>query len=207
MTTNQQIRKFIAETGMSERKFAESLEIDPSQLNRWLSGKHSPTYKTVAKIRKRHPTFPDFEISGEENTSTLVHDMGKQIPYYDIEATAGDIALFTDSNETPSSYFNIPAFSDCNFGINVYGHSMYPKITNGDIILCREVAGREFINFGEIYLIVTKEQRMIKYLKKHTDKTFVKLVSENKEFDDIELPVESILKLYLVKGTIKRNQI
>lgn len=205
MTTGQTIRNYIAKKKISERQFAANVGVRAEQLNKWINDKAKPTLRNIEKVKS---VYPDFNYTTNDNTdSTEQPDHSKEIPYYDIDATAGDISVFSDNSEKPTSYFNIPAFADCSFGMNVYGHSMYPKITNGDIILCREIELRDFFNYGEIYLIITKEQRLIKYIKRHDDKTYLRLESENKEFDTIDLPIKSILKLYLVKGTIKRNQI
>lgn len=131
----------------------------------------------------------------------------KGIPYYDIDATAGDVAVFEEDHEVVNRHFVIPNFNDCDFAINVSGHSMYPKINNGDIILCKRLHDLEVVPLGEIYLIITDEQRLIKYIRKADTRDHYLLVSENPKFDPFEIHRSKIRQLYLVKGRIEKNQI
>lgn len=131
----------------------------------------------------------------------------KLIPYYNIDVTAGAKDLFLDSKETIDYNIDMPGFKDCDFAVPVSGHSMYPKISSGNIIFCKKVNHREFIEYGHIYLIVTNDRRMIKQIRKADDKDSLLLVSENPEYDTFDIKKDLIQHLYLVKGWANKNEI
>lgn len=130
----------------------------------------------------------------------------KLIPYYDIDAIAGNVKIF---NEEKSEYvtqrLSIPAFSDCDMFISISGNSMYPKYCSGEMVALKKITDREVVAFGEAYIIVTKEQRLLKFVKKGKDKDHWLLVSENKDFEPFEIKTSKILHLYIVKGKITKN--
>ena len=131
----------------------------------------------------------------------------KLIPYYNIDVTAGSKDLFTDNRETIDYRIDMPGFKDCDFAVPVSGHSMYPKISSGNIIFCKKVDHKEFIEYGHIYLIVTNDRRMIKQIRRSENKDCLMLVSENPDYDTFDIKKELIQYLYLVKGWANKNEI
>ncbi|OPZ87928.1 MAG: Peptidase S24-like protein [Firmicutes bacterium ADurb.Bin419] len=132
---------------------------------------------------------------------------GKPVPYYDIDATAGNVAIFNeDRSEYIKQYISVPAFADCDMFINISGNSMYPKYCSGELIAIKKIEDREVISFGEAYLIITKEQRLLKYVHKGKDIDHWVLKSENKEFDSFDINHKNkVLHVYIVKGKITKN--
>ena len=177
----------------------------------------NPSYDILKDMATRFPTINvRWLLTGEgdmflRNAGELatVHTQqhGQRIPYYDIDATAGDVSVFETPHEVVDRHFIIPNFNDCDFAINVSGHSMYPKINNGDIIMCKRLNDMEVVPLGEIYLIITDEQRLIKYIRKGETADHYLLVSENPKFDPFEIHRGKIRQLYLVKGRLEKNQI
>ena len=89
----------------------------------------------------------------------------KTIKYYDIDASASPIEMFDPGNGTRYKDVVIPGFGDCDIALNVWGDSMEPILNSGEIILCKEWT-ENFIEFGKIYLVITKNNnRMIKYIQ------------------------------------------
>lgn len=147
-------------------------------------------------------------VSGFSSELERNYTVKKQgIPYYDFEASGGPVEMFNDHQEIPSQYIVIPGMEDCNVALNVWGDSMYPHFTAGDIAVCRKVNDKSLILFGEIYLVITAEFRTIKYLQKHEDRDYVTLRSSNRQNDDVEIRKDQILHLYMVKGKIQRKTI
>jgi SOS-response transcriptional repressor LexA len=83
---------------------------------------------------------------------------------------------------------------------------MYPKIKNGDIVLLKEIS-KDLIMFGEIYLVITNDYRVLKYVRKHTSPDKVILFAENDRFDPVEIGKDDIMKLFLYKGKFEKSQI
>lgn len=125
--------------------------------------------------------------------------------WVDVDATAGGVTVFDDMITKSYIDLSIPEFRDCTDAVNLYGDSMAPLYKSGQIIILKEWT-ESFIDFGNVYLIVTKSgNRMVKYLRKGTDRQHVLCVSENKDFDSFEIEIGDILRLYLVKGSVQKN--
>lgn len=138
----------------------------------------------------------------------------KQIPFYDIDVSASHVEMF-GTKEHPTMYFSIPGFEDCDFGVPVFGHSMYPTFENGCIVACKKINDKTLINFGASYLIITEDYRMIKRLLRNDKPNAVLAISDNEEtrkdgkkkFEAFEIPIDKIRMLYLIKGKITREQL
>lgn len=159
-----------------------------------------------------HPPVPPPSRKFEEPSAT--YSSFKKIPFYDVDVSASSVEMF-GAKEIPSLYFAIPGFEDCDFGVPVFGHSMYPTFENGCIVACKIIHDKNLINFGASYLIITEDYRMIKRILKNDMPRAVLAVSDNEEmrkdgkrkFESFEIPLDKIRKLYLIKGKITREQI
>ena len=81
---------------------------------------------------------------------------------------------------------------------------MEPKIYDGSRIVIREIMNWSDIFYGQIYLIVMDEYRMIKYIRRYEqdEDNYIILRSENKEYDDIKLNKKKIRKLFIVENIL-----
>ena len=81
---------------------------------------------------------------------------------------------------------------------------MQPLIYSGDRIVIRKIESWDYFNYGQVYLIITNEYRLIKRVRRHPkdEENLILLRSENKEYDDIDLPKKEILYLYLVENVL-----
>lgn len=183
----------------TDAEFARSIGITPQNLAKWYD-------RNTFDIDKIVNAFPDIDknwlLTGEE------HVIQKQdnIRYWiDVDATAGGVQQFDDMVTDKYISLSIPEFRDCTDAVNLYGDSMVPLYKSGQIIILKEWK-ESFIDFGNVYLVVTKSgNRMVKYLRKGSDAAHILCVSENKEFDPFEIEKNDILRLYLVKGGISKN--
>lgn len=131
---------------------------------------------------------------------------GKPVPYYDIDATAGNVTIFNEESvEYIKQHIAVPAFADCDMFINVSGNSMYPKYCSGELIALKRLKDFEVIAFNEAYLIVTDEQRLLKYIRKSKEKNMWTLCSENEAYEPFDIHIKKIRFLYIVKGKITKN--
>ena len=80
---------------------------------------------------------------------------------------------------------------------------MKPVINNGDMIANREIKNPQLIFWGQIYVILLEDYRMVKYIRKHDNPDRVILRSENKEYDDIEIEKKEICDLFIVENIIR----
>ena len=87
--------------------------------------------------------------------------------------------------------------------VRVSGDSMSPVIGNGDLIAIREVRNPNLIFWGQIYVVLLDDYRMVKYIRRHPDASQVILRSENSRYDDIEVAKSDIRSLFLVENIIR----
>lgn len=124
---------------------------------------------------------------------------------YDIDATCGidgrDIE-FTDERVIGS--IEAPEINSNSKIIFATGDSMIPLITSGDRIVVRKIESWDYFNYGQVYLIITNDYRFIKRVRKHpaNPEDLILLRSENKEYDDIDLPKREIVHLFIVENIL-----
>jgi phage repressor protein C with HTH and peptisase S24 domain len=214
------LRKFLREIEISPEIAAEKMGVAKGTVYNW-QDKPKLTSEQKDKLRKAgyRPPFEQ-KYNQADSKATESKEPGspviqKQIPIFELDVSASNIQLFSDGPEVISGYMSFPGFEDCDFGIYVRGDSMYPTYKNGYAIACKRINDMEIIQYGEPYLIITAEQRMVKRLQKGSDKQSLLCKSDNpstyedgrKKFEDFEIPRKKILRLYLVKGEANRSQI
>lgn len=174
--------------------------------------KNGNDYDNVREIE--HIKFvKDYDVKNTESLNSnllrnnTLHNFS-HIPFYDFEASAGDVMMFKDTQELTDTYLVIPGMHDCDISLSIWGDSMYPYYTSGDVIICKRVIDKEVISYGDTYLVITQELRLVKYIHPHpTDEHKIILRSANDQYPDIPLHRDKILNLFLVKGKLQRKNI
>lgn len=150
------------------------------------------------------------EPSEVYNTRSDKNISMQRIPLYSLEVSAGIVQLFRDHVPT-KEYISIPNLPKCDGALYVNGDSMYPLLKSGDIVMYKQI---QDINsciyiWGEMYLVAFEVDgdiyTAVKYIQKSTSIDNIKLVSQNKHHDDIDIPKKSIRALALVKASIRIN--
>lgn len=147
----------------------------------------------------------DWLLYGEgKQTKEVIEVVEQGTPVYDIDATCGDLSrpiVFTD--EHIIGHVNLPNVSSNAVIIRANGDSMEPHIHDGDWIAVREVFNFNELYYGQVYLVITDELRLLKYLRKDKDEqNYVILRSENDRYDDIRLAKSSIRSLFIVENVL-----
>ena len=151
-------------------------------------------------------------IKGNRKTRDAIIDL-QEIPLYDLDATAGLSAFFRgDKEANVIDTIRIPNAPRCDGAFGVVGDSMVPLLRSGDTILYKEVLlNIDYIMFGEMYVLSYdlgdwEEVLAVKYVhKSKKGKNYIKLVSENPNHADKDIPFNSVKALALVKVTIRFN--
>lgn len=165
---------------------------------------------TKGEDSSRHEALKDEMRSGKLLPAKKAHlflsqlpekDAADYIPYYDVEITAGRIEqYFDDVDEIPEGYVYAPQYRGCVM-CNVKGNSMYNLIYPGARLYIYQLHNKKYIDFGQIYLVVLNNMRVLKYIRRHpTDDTKITLSSHNKEHDDWDVEKIDIINLFQVKG-------
>lgn len=149
------------------------------------------------------------EVSGESSFA-LKSDkkIGTQdIPLYDLNATAGLTAIFSDLNTNPEDFLRVPNLPPVDGAIYVRGESMTPLLKSGDIIIFKKMElTLDSILWGQIYLLSFEAGgdnfTVVKYVQKSDQPDYIRLVSHNPRFEPKDIPVSSIRALAIVKASL-----
>lgn len=208
------IKQLIALRGLSQSKFADHLGISAANMSKHLNGKLPITIGLVNRICLDYGVARQWLMFGQDTpyaksegenlqeTKGTIAKMG--IPIYDIDVTAGFGPLEKIlTNDRISGYISLPQLHNPHHEriVRVSGNSMEPSISDGSFIAIREVQN-DTIYWGQAYVIVLEDYRMVKIIRRHSDSSKIILHSENPEFDDIEIYRNKIIGLYKVDAII-----
>lgn len=190
----------------------------PDLNTNWLltgEGKMLNVSASESNILSSDSIFPD---SNEEDTSLeplqVAFSRSHYQPIYDIRVCAGQ-GIGLDGNENKIlKWVAIPDFRGCQ-GMMVFGDSMYDKYKSGDVVFFRQVFNRDQIENGQPYIVITREDRLLKLIYDEGDPDYITLVSYNvctnpdgrRTYPDMKIPKKDILFLYKIVGRLERSQI
>lgn len=135
------------------------------------------------------------------------------VPYYEVSLATLEPSVYDVFREhAPEYYVDYRPLNDCTAYLPVYGDSMHPRFSGGEIVAVKEVTNPAIILWGEAYLVVTDERannlitiRLV-YQHKHPDKIILRAANPDYQGDTV-VEKSTIRKLYLVKGKITRYQL
>ena len=158
------------------------------------SDKRCINYEQARRVCNEYGVNTEYLLEGTGtpfgmNLPTAPHPSNADEPRQNIlftstEAFAG-YSVGTDSFATEKgSYFNLPdVFGDGYVAFPITGNSMEPVINDGDIIICREIAGVHEIRENKIYAVRSKGSIWVKYVQPIKDSrgriSALKLISAN----------------------------
>ncbi|MEN5434132.1 S24 family peptidase [Sphingobacterium faecium] len=168
---------------------------------------------TLEKFLKKYSDInPEWLLSGnggmlKTETITPIPELAIGIPLIPVEAFAG-AALnegYSLNFDSIDERYSVPLFDDkgVDFLMYVRGSSMYPRYNSGDVVACRFIRERLFIQWNKVYIIDSKSQgAMIKRLLPSNNPDQVICRSDNKDYIDFEVPLSDIQNIALVVGCI-----
>ncbi len=80
---------------------------------------------------------------------------------------------------------------------------MYPNYQNGDIVACKYLPIDTFFQWNKVYVINTTRGVLVKRVCRSDFDSFITLVSDNKNYDPVELPISEVLSSAIVTGIIR----
>ena len=211
------IKYLIQEESMTQTQFAERIEMDASNLSKHLNGRLPINDSLLNKIVVNLGVSKEWLKNGTDVPfsksaldvpkitigNNLILPGGKGTPVYDVDVTAGPItrsSMFAQENLMGA--IDLPNISEGCSIVRVSGDSMNPVIMNGDMIAVREIANRDLIFWGQIYVLLLEDYRMVKYVRKSPDPSMVILRSENPKYDDMEVAKKEIKDMMIVQNII-----
>ncbi len=206
------IKYLMKEFNYRQVDFARKIDVDTSNLSKYLNGRLPISDSLINRLvvnlgvsKQWLEDGTDLPFAKVPATPTAVAAQQVQAmqgtPVYDIDVTAGSMPrarMFAD--EQIVGWVNLPdvAQSGCRI-VKVSGDSMSPVIQNGDYIAIRELSNTQCIFWGQIYVVILDDYRMLKYVRRNDDPRLVTLRSANPDYDDMEISRSDIRDLMLVQ--------
>lgn len=205
----ENIKRLREARNLTQEQLAAKSGVKRTSITTYETTEHQPSIETAKKLCRVFGISVEDLFTSDLAIKKIKVTEGQERhpkPIYNVEGTAGALVVFQQEKpEFIEGYIDIPQFQDCDFYIKVFGNSMYPKYCNGDLVACRELKDRNIIPYGEAYLIITQEHRMIKYIDGSKNGKELVLRSEHPDFKPFPLNRKDILFLYVIKGKITRN--
>lgn len=174
----------------SQRDFATLLDINENVLSAALNG--NERYLTDNLLKKVNRFF-------EENFSGDGEVFAKgTLPVIPIEAMAGTLGEFADSIHAYDCERMVSPIKGADYAIKVCGDSMTPEIPNGSQILIKKIYEDEFVEWGKIFCLDTKNGAVIKRIYPTPNPEVIECRSINPDYPPFQINVKNINGWYRV---------
>jgi SOS-response transcriptional repressor LexA len=174
----------------TQKEFATLLNINRAVLSAAMNG--NDAYLTDKLMKK-------VEAFYEENFDGSGNKMNKgTLPVIPTEAMAGTLGEFEDSVHAYECERMISPIKGADYAIKVCGDSMSPEIPNGSQILVKKIWEEEFIEWGKIFCLDTRNGAVIKRIYPTDNPDVVECRSVNPEYPPFRVNVRSVFGWYRV---------
>lgn len=227
-TYNRIFSEILPETGLTYQEFGNFCGISKERIEGIYHRQEEINDKEISQIVSRLGLVPSWVTTGngkkyidypidsklireeyEKNKSKTIPIINMEFkgsPYYNVDFIGGFDIVMNDQTINPDYYINYPPYNkEGVVWCNLTGRSMEPELSNGDIIALKPMETPiEYLPTGEIYAIITNDYRTVKRIKMSDRDGFVRLIPSNKEYQEQEIPVSMITKVYAVLGSIRK---
>lgn len=194
-------------------EFARFLDITPQNLSNWYKRN---TYDVnllanlFTNVNKEWLVTGEGEMLKVDNADLPTINYEKRgVPYFDVDFIGGFDIVLNDQTINPLYYIDFKQYNAADYWVNVSGHSMSPEVSNGDMVAIKELNDWPLhLLYGEMYALVTTENRTIKYVRKsNKGDDYLRLVPVNTEkYDEQDIPANIVSKVFKVLGCAKKIQ-
>ena len=122
----------------------------------------------------------------------------KTLPVIPTEAMAGTLGEFADSVHAYDCERMVSPIKGADYAIKVCGDSMTPEIPNGSQILIKKIYEEEFIEWGKIFCLDTRNGAIIKKVYPTDDPDVIECRSVNPQYPPFKVNVKCINGWYRV---------
>ena len=122
----------------------------------------------------------------------------ESIPVIPTEAIAGTLGEFAESIHAYDCERMVSPIKNADYAIKVCGDSMSPEIPNGSQILIKKIFEEEFVEWGKIFCLDTRNGAVIKRIYPTENPEVVECRSTNPDYPPFRINVKSINGWYRV---------
>lgn len=172
-------------------------------LNWLLMGKGIPYRKGSYKPGKDDKEKTDTQAGTAESQEE------RSIPLYNVSAADNLQKLLEDRKQYAVGKISIPDVPRCDGAVCINGDSMYPILKAGDIVGFKVISSPVNIIFGEMYLVSFgiggDEYLTVKCINPSDKEGHLRLVSCNPQHEPMDIPLEAVHTVAIVKFSIRKN--
>lgn len=202
--------------GVTLSALAKKIGASPQNMYDIRSGKVSGVSSEIAdKIISVYPQYKKIWImTGEGNMvkdekTPSIHPDVVMVPVYNLDARGG----FGENDELAPEYvtehmpFSRSIARDGDVVIPIYSDSMTPKFPAGSFVLIRNIQmWREYIEYGASYVLEFMDgRRVIKNIQRSKEKDHYLLESVNPKYEPMDIPKNTIRRVFQVLMSVKRE--
>ena len=156
MTLGERIKRLRNNMGLTQMTFAKSFQVSNGAVAMWETNKRQPDNDTLSKLADFFGVSVDYLLGRDEiKNPPNVYDVDGLVSYEEIGTIC---AGFNGTiNETPTGeIIDIPlsmisgGHKEDYFVLRVQGNSMYPRLLEGDRILCRRCSSVDNGSFAVV---------------------------------------------------------
>lgn len=207
------LAKFMQEKGINDNQITIAAGLSNGLIGKAKVSGKGMTAANIEKILRAYPQLsPEWLLTGNgemlkdrrDKVNAMQSDnTGNGIPLIPIDAMAGFFTGEVTDYDKNCKRLNIPGIK-ADFVVPVSGDSMEPKYFSGDLVACQMVNLSDlFFQWGKVYVIDTDQGVLIKKVKRSKNAGHITLVSENPDYDDIEVQYSHIYHISLVKAIVR----
>lgn len=233
-TINERIKEVIDNSNFkSVSAFAKANDIPQTTLSDCINKGNEPKFGLISKIHNAEPLVSlEWLLTGKgemysknkredkpENTNTPIHTMNepladylptsnfKLLPLQSFDVAGGSNNQESDTMGYVMGYMPFVNAKDGDIAVLVTGNSMYPTYPSGSYVQIRRIDyWQKFVEFGQVHIIeLLDDRRLIKEVRKGSDKEHFKLISHNTNFDEVEVPTDFIRSVWLVLAKYEKS--
>ena len=182
----------------SQREFARLLDVSEATISKALKGDES--YLSDIMMSRVNALMIDKfgDVPEWGNVPQQPTDEGKGLLVIPTEAMAGTLGEFADSVKACECERMVSPIKGADYAIKVCGDSMTPEIPNGSQILIKKIWEEEFVEWGKIFCLDTRNGAVIKRIYPTNDPEVVECRSVNPDYPPFTINVRHINGWYRV---------
>ena len=224
-TTIDRIYKVVAYKGDSIYKLSKKIGVSNGYFSKQRQGKGAISSNIIEKIvsyyldidadwlltgkgsmfrseAPANPAIPLYKDNQERVAAARPSNDG--IPLIPLDAVAGFGTGEMQVLEYECERYIVPIFREAEFLIPVKGSSMIPKYNRGDLVACKKLPLNDlFFQWNKVYVLDTVQGALVKRIRKGCDIDHILLVSDNENYEPVELHKSQINAVALVIGVIR----
>ncbi|WP_372756016.1 helix-turn-helix domain-containing protein [Labilibaculum sp.] len=165
------VSKLAEKENLSKDAFGRLFDLKRGAISSYIDGKALPKIETLQKISAHYNVSIDDLINRDIEQPDFRKDESIEgVPYWDLPVSAGHSITDIIGQHKPNGFIKgLPGADIAENILPVLGASMEPEVSNGALIGVRRINNWESLNTERIYLIITKDDRMIKRIEYDTE--------------------------------------